>query len=463
MKLFLSRRLVVCAVVLTIFASTAITTFGQAASANKSALSGNSAASNSAPRAESLVVFPFENSGHAGQMDWMGEALSELAVERLAGHGPIVLTRDERLAALEKLGLPAYSPFSRATMLKIAGEVDADYVVFGEFAPDGQAVRITARVLGVNPPKLSQPLTESGAVDSVAEIQARLSWRVLCNIQNSLTVQASCDPSSGNAQQFLKAATRVRPDALEYFVRGLQNPDDEARLRDLRQASKLAPDWDEPVFSIGQYYYSRRDCESAQGWFDRVPVSSSHAHEAGFDSGVCQLLRNDPLRAESAFAALSARFGAGGNSAAGGSTSGTAESAAILSNLGTALLRQTRYKEAVTNFERAEQSDPGEPDYWFNLGLAHYLSGDWEKTVQALREVSRLQPDSTDARNLLVAALDRNGDSSDADALRTSAAPTDANAGAKDLSAKQGVAKLSPTSLARMARIRMTVNAGAVR
>lgn len=94
-------------------------------------------------------------------MDWMGEALSELAIERMAGHGPIVYSREERLAALEKLGLPVYSPVSRATMLKIAGEVDADYVVFGEFAPDGQTVRVTARVLGVNPPKLSQPMMES--------------------------------------------------------------------------------------------------------------------------------------------------------------------------------------------------------------------------------------------------------------------------------------------------------------
>lgn len=391
-------------------------------------------------------------------MDWMGEALSELAIERLAGHGPIVFSREERLAALEKLGLPAYSPVSRATMLKIAGEADADYVVFGEFAPEGQTVRVTARVLGVNPPKLSQPVMESGEVDSVAQVQARVSWRVLCMIQNSLAVTDSCEGTSGGAQQFLQGVPKVRPDALEFFVRGLHSPDDEGKLRDLRQASQLDPGWDEPIYSIGQTYYARRDCESALGWFDRVPASSPHAVEAAFGTGVCQLLRNDPLRAESTFSTAALR-----SAAAASSSAVSGESAAILSNLGTALLRQARYKEAAADFDRAEKSDPGEPDYWFNVGLAHYLMGEWDQAVTALREVARLQPDSADAKNLLVAALDHNGDTAEANALRGAGAPADASTEANDLRPKQDVAKLNPTALAKLARVRMTMSAGAVR
>lgn len=57
-------------------------------------------------RGASVVIFPFENTGHAGEMDWLGEGLSELAIERLDGHGLTVFTREERLDALEKLGLP---------------------------------------------------------------------------------------------------------------------------------------------------------------------------------------------------------------------------------------------------------------------------------------------------------------------------------------------------------------------
>ena len=54
-----------------------------------------------AARAASVVVFPFENTGHAAQLDWLGEGLSELTIERLAGHGLALFSREERLDALE--------------------------------------------------------------------------------------------------------------------------------------------------------------------------------------------------------------------------------------------------------------------------------------------------------------------------------------------------------------------------
>src|SRR5579864_6690924 len=57
---------------------------------------------------ETVVVFPFENAGTDAQKDWLGEGLSELTTDSMIGHGPLVFSRDERLAALEKLGLPAY-------------------------------------------------------------------------------------------------------------------------------------------------------------------------------------------------------------------------------------------------------------------------------------------------------------------------------------------------------------------
>src|ERR1700722_17504347 len=80
------------------------------------------AAASTATHIETVVVFPFENAGTDAQKDWLGEGLSELTTDSMIGHGPLVFSRDERLAALEKLGLPAYSRFSRATMIKISSE-----------------------------------------------------------------------------------------------------------------------------------------------------------------------------------------------------------------------------------------------------------------------------------------------------------------------------------------------------
>jgi tetratricopeptide (TPR) repeat protein len=423
------------------------TALPQTATLSKTTTASQTTAAKNVQRAESIVVFPFENSSHDAQRDWLGEGLAELLNERLIGHGPTVFTREERLVALEKLGLPAYSTFSRATMLKIAAEIDADYVIFGEFAAQGQGVYVTARVLGVNPPRLSPVFAESGPMDKLTGIDARISSRALCEIKHSLDSSQVCDVAAGVTQASTQVSESVPAEALEYFVRGVLISDDDARLRDLQEAVRLGPGWDAPLFALGQTYYARRDCESAAGWFARVPANSTHAAEANFDSGVCQLLSNDPLRAETAFSALT------------GSPAG--DSPEILNNRGAARLRQVRYKEAMADFARAQQLDPGEPDYWFNLGLAQYLQTDWEHAIESLREVVRLQPDSSDARLLLAAALDHTGSGDEANTLR--AAAGDGGAAAPQPGDKQrDFEKMSPTALAKLARIRMDLSAGAL-
>ncbi len=407
--------------------------------------------SSSTARAETAVVFPFENAGHEAGKDWLGEGLAEMTVDRLQGHGPMVFSRDERLAALEKLGLPAYSRFTRATMLKIAAEIDADYVVFGEFVPDGANLRVTAHVMGVNPPKLSAAIEESGPLDGLGDINTRVSWRVLCQIHGALAPDAPCDTTSPAARQFLSAGARIQPDALEYYVRGLQAAEDDARMRELREAARLDPDWDEPIYAIGKTYYSRLECDSALGWLTRVPASSPHALDAAFSAGVCRLTQNDPLGAESAFAALAGHTGS--------ASPGRTDAPEVVNNLGAAVLRQARYKDALPDFQKAQLIDPGEPDYWFNVGLAEYLLGDWGAAGHALREALRLQPDAQDARALLLASLDHNGETEEANALRADAPPQDPKA----VRPKQDVTKMNATALSRMARVRMEFNAGAAR
>ncbi|MGH9594248.1 MAG: hypothetical protein ACRD5L_14245 [Bryobacteraceae bacterium] len=413
------------------------------------ALSLQGAKSEASPaRASTIVVFPFEDIGKAGELDWLEEGLAELARTRLVGHGPAVFTRAERLAALEKLGLPSYAHFSRATMLKIAAEIDADYVVFGEFAAQDKTVRVTERVLSVNPARLSAPLAETGSLDALADLQGRLAWRALCEVQAGASPGAACGTASPAAQQFLQNATPLRADAFEFYIRGVMSAEDEARLRDLREASRLAPDWEEPIFATARTYYARRDCEAALQWYARITPLSVHAQQAGFDSGVCRLLRNDPIGAEASFSAL-----AGTTAPAAGATD-TAEPE-VLNNLGAALLREARYKDALVEFARAQRLDPGEPDYWFNIGLAQYLGADWDAAPQALQEALRLQPDDTQAKSLLAVALDRSGQDDEAKALRAELAT--------DSGAKKDPTKMDATTIGRMVRAKMELNVGAER
>src|SRR5271168_467834 len=100
----------------------------------------------SAPRFSAIpqegiyLVFPFENAGASPRLDWIGEGLEELTIQRLSAAGQQVYSHTGRIDEMDRYGLPSGARLSRATMLHIAQEMDADYVVFGNFTSDGNTL-----------------------------------------------------------------------------------------------------------------------------------------------------------------------------------------------------------------------------------------------------------------------------------------------------------------------------------
>ena len=393
-----------------------------------------------APRAASnagtFLVFPFENGSRLANLDWLGEGLAELTTERLEDRGLNVLSRRERLAALEKIGLPDSARFSHATMVKLAAEADADDVIYGRFISDGKTVTIEAHVLHISPPRLSAAFTQTSAMQFLLRAHARVSWQLLCAIDrhNCLAEGANQDESS-----FSEPPASLRLDALENFVRGLTGTDDEARLRVLREAARLEPAWDRPAYELGQTYFARHDCESALPWFSRVPPNRPDGPESSFDTGVCHLARNDPARAEAAFAGLIER------TKSGEPKDRLPEMAEVHNNLGVARLRLSKWTEAGAEFERATALDEGEPDYWVNLSIAK-LAGKLPATaVTPLERARKIAPDDKDARALLISTLESLGRGSEAAAIRAEPPPTAGRAA-------EAIPQ-DPASVVRLARV----------
>ena len=164
-----------------------------------------------------LLVFPFENDSRMASLDWLGEGLAELTAERLQDRGLSVLSRQERLAALEKMGLPDSARFSHATMVKIAAEADADEVVFGRFVSDGKTVTLEARVLRISPPSLSPAYTQTSSFEDLLRAHARLSWQILCALE-----QKNCSQQGANTRRiefFRTAAVAASRRAREFCSR----------------------------------------------------------------------------------------------------------------------------------------------------------------------------------------------------------------------------------------------------
>ncbi|MGA7794582.1 MAG: tetratricopeptide repeat protein [Candidatus Acidiferrales bacterium] len=388
-------------------------------------------------RSEILLIFPFENASRMADLDWLDEGLSELTVERLEDRGVNVLSREDRLGTLERMGLPDSARFSHATIIKIAGEADADAVVYGRFQSDGKTATLEARVLHLNPPSLSPPLTETSGMPELLRAHARLTWKIICAIDPKQCPQpgATTDESS-----FSDPPASLRVDALENFVRGLTGSEDEERLRLLREAARLEPGWDRPAFELGQIYFKRRDCDSALVWYSRVPPNRPDGPEASFSTGVCHLARNDAARADASFSGLLER------TRRPGEKDSLPELPEMHNNLGVARLRLGKWNEAGTEFDRASALDPEEADYLFNIAIVKIVGKQAAAAVAPLEHARQIAPDDKGAKALLIATLESLGRNPEAAAIRAEATDNSDKTPQPNLQDGNGLARLARVS-----------------
>jgi tetratricopeptide (TPR) repeat protein len=356
------------------------------------------------PQQGIFVVFPFENAGARPRLDWIGEGLEELTIQRLAASGQQVYSHAGRVNEMDVYGLPSSARLSRATMLHIAQELDADYIIFGSFTSDGQNLTVDARVLRISPVALFPAVRETGPLSSLMDLHNRLLWRLL----------RAADPNFPVAlTDFSKLQRPLSLAAFEQYIRGLLGNDDDTRLRDLKEAARLEPDWPDPAFAIGETYFQRNDCMSALPWFSKVPPGHPQSVEATFAIGVCRLRQGQPEKAEEVFATLQEDLHR--NLISG------ADLPEILNNLGIARARQDNLTAALTVISRADDIDPDEDDYPFNLGLLALEQKEYARAATHFEEATKREPENPEDRAFLVYSLEKDGRKSDATAEREAA------------------------------------------
>jgi tetratricopeptide (TPR) repeat protein len=215
-----------------------------------------------------------------------------------------------------------------------------------------------------------------------------------------------------NLAEFSKKHKAIRLDAFEHYIRGVSSNDEEPRLRELREAARLEPDWAEANFALGEAYFTRRDCDSAMPWYARVPKTHESYAEALFATGVCQLLLNKPDRAEETFAAVQILLRTGNATGV--------DFPEVLNNLGIARARQDKFPAAQADLRRASSLDPDEDDYPFNLGLIAMRQGEFSVAAGLFRQASEREPDIPEDHALLIAALEKAGNKEEAEQERNS-------------------------------------------
>jgi tetratricopeptide (TPR) repeat protein len=359
------------------------------------------------------LVFPFENAGASPRLDWLGEGLEELSILRLSAAGEAVYSHTGRINELDRYGLPPGAKLSRATMLRIAEDLDVDYVIFGSFTSDGSKLTVESRILRINPPALLPAVTETGPLESLMELQTRLAWRSLSSNDRSYPLSLA---------EFAKKQRPLRLDAFEHYVRGLLASEDEVRIREFKDAARLEPAWPEPDFWLGEVYFSRRDCNSALPWYAKIPKQHDRYAESVFAVGVCRLLLSQPDQAQEVFTSLRESLRESGSSEHGNSSAvAGGDLPEILNNLALAKARLGDATGAQNDLQRAADLDPDEDDYPVNLGLLSLQANDPANAAAYFREAMEREPDNPEDRALLIYSLDKSGKQPEAEQERQSA------------------------------------------
>jgi tetratricopeptide (TPR) repeat protein/TolB-like protein len=316
---------------------------------------------------EMVLIMPFENlSGTAG-VEWIGEAFPEVIGSRLNSAQLFIITRDDRLLAFDRLGLPATAKPSRATIYQVAQELDADYVLMGNFQIDGSMLTVHERLMDLDRLRLSPEITESGPLSNLIAIQTALAWDVL-NTLKRLDI-----PSK---QEFVAQFPPLRVDALENYTRGVLAPSDQEKIRRFQEAVRLEPGNTLAMLQLGKTLYATRDYASAVEWLAKVPPNAVKGNEAQFYLGLAAFYAGQMEKAAAAFRSLAGRL----------------PLTEVYNNLGVASARLGD-KRTRDYFEKSVENDPSDPDYHFNLAVAMAREGEPQEAARELRAVLDLRPD----------------------------------------------------------------------
>ncbi len=322
---------------------------------------------------KTMVVLPFENTSKAPGIDWIGEAFPQVLEQRSTT--VYVMPRADRLYAFERLGIPANLHPSRATLYRIAQEMDADYMVVGSYSFDGHTFMATAQVLDMTSLRLLPAVFEGGPLTNLLEIANAVAWDVAHSLPR---------PPAISRRDFLATAPTIRLDAFENYIRALTDTSHAEKIRHLRESVRLTPNYTLAILELGKTYYENRDYAAAVSWLEQVPRDQRQAREANFYLGLACYYNGDFKSAEEAF-----RFVAEG-----------LPLTQVYNNLGVVAGRRGE-KSEIDYFQKAVQADPKDADYRFNLGIALVRGGDNAGAIRQLKEAVALRPSDREARALL--------------------------------------------------------------
>jgi tetratricopeptide (TPR) repeat protein len=320
-----------------------------------------------------VLVLPFENRSGVAALNWIGDSFPDTLNQRLNSAGFLAISKDDRQFALDHLGLPIDFRPTRATTIRIAQTLDADYVIVGSYSVDNNRIAVQARVLEVKPLRLSKPLDDSSDLPRLFDSENAIAWKIARQI----------DPKFPVAEQtFLSASGNVDLSAFENYIRGTDATSSIERIKRLQLAVSESKDYSAALLALGKAQYSARQYDQAAATLAKVPSNDRLALEASFYLGLARFNTAKYAEAQKAFEFVATRL----------------PLPEVTNNEAVALSRQG--KDAVPLFQKVIAADPKDADYHYNLAVALLHRGDAPAAQTELDTTLKLHATDTEAAEL---------------------------------------------------------------
>ena len=326
-------------------------------------------------RTPTVLILPFENSVRQPNVEWISESFPEVLSAGFNSVGLFVISREDRLYAFDKMGVPAVIRPSLATLYLIAQQTDADYVILGSYKVDAQRLTMQAQVLDMKQLRLLPAEQQNGSLSDLIGLQSRLAWDLLRHMRQQ---------PDGGRERFLQQSSPVRLDAFENYIRGLLATTRQEKIHRFRAAVEQNPQYYAAQLQLGRIYLAARDYDAACEALASIPASDEGYGEANFLLGLSEFYLEDYDKSAAAFQRTLERMAIGD----------------VYNNLGVVALRRGQ-REAVEFFQKAVESDGNDADYRYNLAIAQQHWGDTAAAQASLQESMKLQPGDAEARSLL--------------------------------------------------------------
>jgi tetratricopeptide (TPR) repeat protein len=320
-----------------------------------------------------VLVLPFDNRSGQTNLAWIGDSFPDTLDQRLTSAGFLTISRDDRQYALDHLGLPVDFRPSRATTIRIAQTLDADFVIVGSYTVANGRISVQAQVLEVDKLRLSAPLTDSSELTRLFDVENAIAWKVARQV----------DPHFNVAEQtFIASSGNIQLSAFENYIRGTDAITSPERIKRLQMAVQSTPNYTAALLALGKAQYAEREYDQAATTLAKIPPTDRRSLEAGFYLGLARFNTAKYAEAESAFAFVASRL----------------PLPEVVNNQGVASSRQGH--DATPLFQRASAADPNDPDYHYNVAVALLRRGDFTGAKREVDLTLKLRPADTEAASL---------------------------------------------------------------